>query len=78
MTRIDRYWRQFLASLPAGVEKPDGYYEAASFGTAPEDAAAINLLVLAGIKTASGSILWDYEAEGRRPPRRRASRHRGT
>jgi uncharacterized protein YhfF len=69
ITPIDRYWQQFLASLPDGAQKPEAYYEAAYFGVAPEDAASINPLVLAGTKTASGSILWSYEAEGRRPPR---------
>ena len=69
MTPIDRYWQQFLASFPAGAEAPEAYYEAAYFGVVPEDAASINPLVLAGTKTASGAILWEYEAEGKRPPR---------
>ncbi len=66
--KADRYWEQFLASLPAGAERPAAYYEAFSFGSSSESTRTITPLVLDGIKTATGSLLWVYEAEGRRPP----------
>ena len=64
----DRYWAQFLESLPAHA-RPAHYYEAFSFGTTKESARSIAALVLNGIKTATGSLQWVYEAEGRPPPR---------
>lgn len=66
--KAERYWAQFLASLPPDVERPVTYYEAFSFGSSPESTSSITPLVLDGIKTATGSLLWVYEAEGRRPP----------
>ena len=68
-TNVDRYWEQFLASLPQEAEKPLRYIEAFFFGTKPEGAREISQLVLAGIKTATGSVLWSYEADGKPLPR---------
>jgi uncharacterized protein YhfF len=68
--RVDRYWRQFLDSLPAGQPRPDRYVEAFFFGTKPELAHQITRLVLDGTKTATGSLLWSTEAEGKTPARR--------
>lgn len=69
MTRVERYWRQFLDSLPAGHPKPDGYVEAFFFGTKPEHAHEITRLVLDGEKTATGDALWSREAKGKPIPR---------
>lgn len=68
VTDIDRYWAQFLASLPNGANRPAGYYEAFFFGSSRESCEVITPLVLDGTKTATVSLLWVYEAEGRRPP----------
>ena len=68
-SRADRYWQQYLASLPRGDAPPARYVEAFSFGFTPEDAAEIAELVLAGTKTATGSPLWSYEADGKPVPR---------
>jgi uncharacterized protein YhfF len=70
MTRIDAYWKQFLASLADGEARPDRYAEAFFFGTAPDRAHEITPLVLDGTKTATGALLWALEADGRRPARR--------
>ena len=67
--KADRYWAQFIASLPGDRERPSRYYEAFSFGTSKESAGIITPLVLSGVKTATGSLLWVYEAEGRDPPK---------
>jgi uncharacterized protein YhfF len=40
-----------------------------SFGTSKESARLITPLVLSGVKTATGSLQWLYEAEGRTPPK---------
>jgi uncharacterized protein YhfF len=65
---LDQYWAQFRWSLPASAERPLAYYDAFSFGMTPEEATTIVALVLAGTKTATGSLLWVYEAVGKRPP----------
>jgi uncharacterized protein YhfF len=69
-SRADRYWQQYLASLPRGEDPPARYVEAFSFGFTPEDASEIAELVLDGAKTATGSVLWSYEADGKPLPRR--------
>ncbi len=68
VTPIERYWKQFLRSLPPEAEQPAGYYEAFSFGMDVEDAREIAALVLQGIKTATGALLWSFEADGKTPP----------
>ncbi len=66
--KTHRYWSQFLGSLSPASERPPHYYESFCFGTTPQSAREIAALVLDGIKTATGSLLWVYEAEGKRPP----------
>src|SRR3954451_24596470 len=67
-SKADRYWSQFVQSLPPGAERPERYYEAFHFGTAKEGATEIATLVLQGTKTSTGSLEWVYEAEGRAAP----------
>ena len=66
---VDRYWAQFLASLPNTPVRPRRYHDAFSFGTSKESAKLIAALVLDGTKTATGSLLWVYEAEGKPIPK---------
>ncbi len=66
---VDRYWAQFLDSIPVGQPKPDRYVEAFFFGTKPDRAHEINRLVLDGTKTATGSLLWSVEADGKQHAR---------
>ena len=65
----DRYWQQYLDSLLSGSEKPARYVEAFAFVFTPADASEIAPLVLAGTKSATGSVLWSYEADGKAIPR---------
>lgn len=67
-SRADRYWQQYLASLSGDAEPPPRYLEATGFGFTPEDATEIAKLVLDGTKTATGSFLWSYEADGKPVP----------
>ena len=67
-TNANRYWEQFLASLPNEMESRPRCVESFFFGTKPEDAREISALVLAGAKTATGSVLWAYEADGKPVP----------
>ena len=66
---IERYWNQFLDSLPSDAPRPARYTEATAFGFTPEDADEIAKLVIAGTKTATGSVLWALEADGKPIPR---------
>ncbi len=54
---VNRYWDQFLASLPAETELPSGFVEPVAFGFSCEDATEISKLVLDEIQTATGSVL---------------------
>jgi uncharacterized protein YhfF len=66
---VDRYWNEFLESVPAGQVKPERYVEAFFFGTKPDLAHEITPLVLDGTKTATGSLLWSAEADNKQPAR---------
>ena len=59
----DRYWAQYLESLPPERRPAAPYAEAFFFGIVPADAPAISPLVLDGTKTATGSLFWSYEAD---------------
>ena len=62
-TNVERYWNQYLSSIPHGQEQPSRYVESFSFGFTPADAREIAQLVVNGTKTATGSVLWSYEAD---------------
>jgi len=66
---VDLYWEQFLSSLPSNAQPPAGYLGSDSFGFTEDDARDIAALVLSGAKTATGSLLWAYEADGKEVPR---------
>jgi uncharacterized protein YhfF len=67
-TNVERYWSQYLGSIPRRQEQPSRYVESFSFGFTPADAREIAPLVLSGTKTATGSVLRSYEADKRRLP----------
>lgn len=69
MNEIDQYWERFRNSSAApDLGNPQHYDDAFYFGSSPESAVEIAKLVLAGIKTATGSLVWRYQHEGRRLP----------
>ncbi|MGW4857529.1 ASCH domain-containing protein [Kocuria palustris] len=55
------YWRGVRAEV-SGL--PEQVPEAWAFGAEPAQADELLALVLAGVKSATASSLWDYEAEG--------------
>jgi uncharacterized protein YhfF len=65
----DRYWMQYVQSLPDDVEPPERYVEAFSFGFSPAEASEIAELVLNETKTATGSVLWSFEYDKKPAPR---------
>jgi uncharacterized protein YhfF len=57
------YWQRFLATLPPDSPTHGKSYVAEPFGDSPEMADELGALVMAGVKTATCSALWAYEAE---------------
>ncbi len=68
-TPLKRYWREYLATLPAGADVPSEAPEAWSFCDNQTDADELAGLVQAGIKTATSSLVWAYEAENEPLPK---------
>ena len=62
--KIEAFWQAYLAALPAGAKPALNRYEAWGFGDSPEMADDLGQLVKAGIKTATCSLRWEYEADG--------------
>ena len=66
--RIEAYWQEFLATLPADSPYRDQPYDPDGFGDSPELADELGALVLSGIKTGTCSSVWEWEAEGESLP----------
>lgn len=64
MTTIEAYWLAFLAELPPDSAYRQRHYAADSFGDSPGLADELGELIAAGVKTATCSALWEYEADG--------------
>jgi uncharacterized protein YhfF len=62
--RIEAYWNEFLATQPPDSPYHDRSYIAEGFGDNPALADELAALVLSGVKTATCSALWEWEAEG--------------
>jgi uncharacterized protein YhfF len=65
---IKAFWQHFLASQPDPLAARERFYEAFQIGTGPEDADEGVRLIRCGQKTATSSLLWDYEARGKSLP----------
>jgi uncharacterized protein YhfF len=61
---IKNYWEQFLASLPPDSPYHLKTYVAEGWGDSPAMADELGALIVQGIKTATCSALWEWEAEG--------------
>lgn len=59
-------WAEYLATLPPD-KRPAGYM-AWGFGDSPAMADELGELVLAGHKTATSSLLWEYDHDGEPVP----------
>jgi uncharacterized protein YhfF len=60
-------WEGYLATLPPGAEA--AVYMTWHFGDDEATANELGRLALAGVKTATAGLLWDYEANEEEPPR---------
>ncbi len=66
---VRRYWQSFVKSWAEAGDISSGDYQAWSFGNTPEMADRLGNLVRRGIKTATASLAWAYEAGGESYPR---------
>jgi uncharacterized protein YhfF len=66
---VRKYWQAYLATLPAASPARLVSYDVDSFGDSPVPRASLGELIVAGVKTATCSALWEWEAEDRAPPR---------
>ena len=68
-TYIQTFWQEYQDSLPAGhTHAGRPLPQAWAFGDGPAMADELGALVLDGIKTATCSLVWEYEAEGEPTP----------
>ncbi|HKZ64490.1 MAG TPA: ASCH domain-containing protein [Thermoplasmata archaeon] len=67
-SRVDRYWAQFVDALPEAARRPRRYDWVFHFGS-KASAREIADLVLRGVKTATGSLKWEYDAKGKGIPK---------
>lgn len=58
----EAFWRAYLATLPADAPAQHAVYVAEAFGDNPRLADELAALVLSGVKTATCSALWEWEA----------------
>jgi len=66
--QVKAYWQKFLSLLPPDSTYRAKNYTAEAWGDSPEMAAELGDLIARGIKTATCSALWDWEAEGKPIP----------
>jgi uncharacterized protein YhfF len=65
--QIEQYWQRYLKTLQAQIETQSAYL-VDQFGDSPELANELGQLVIDGVKTATCSALWEWEASGSAPP----------
>jgi uncharacterized protein YhfF len=62
--KVEAYWDEFLKTQPHDSSYHGRSYIAEGFGDNPALADELAALVLSGVKTATCSALWEWEAEG--------------
>jgi uncharacterized protein YhfF len=61
---VASFWAAFRATLPPETRPPAEGYAAWGFGDGGAMADELGALVVAGVKTATASLLWEYEHDG--------------
>jgi uncharacterized protein YhfF len=61
-SKVERFWRAYLETLPEGSPARDETYKVWAFGDGPELADELGALVLTGRKTATCFALWEVVA----------------
>ena len=62
------FWNQFLAQVERPEEAESRFLEAFKVGDCEEDADEGGQLIFSGAKTATSSLLWEYQSAGMNPP----------
>ena len=65
--QVEHYWQTYLTTLPPASSRTEKY-EVEQFGDRPPLADELVNLILQGVKTATCSALWEWEAEGKKTP----------
>ncbi len=60
---VQQFWDFYRATLPEDARPPADDYDAWGFGDSTEMANELGDLVRRGVKTATASLYWEYEAE---------------
>lgn len=60
---VETYWDEFLETRRSESKDLPDRYEAWGFGNTPEMADQLGELVVRGVKTATASLVWSFEAE---------------
>lgn len=60
---VNAYWQQFLATLPPDSPYHSKSYVAEGWGDGPAMADELSALIVQGLKTATCSALWEWQAE---------------
>ncbi len=66
--KTEALWRAYLASLPHTEDAARRFYEVFRIGNSPEGADEGAALIKQGLKTATTSLLWAYEATNKSLP----------
>jgi len=66
--RVRAFWQKYLESLPDSRDAERRFYECFHIGDTPESADAGAELIRSGAKTATSTLLWEYQASGHAPP----------
>jgi uncharacterized protein YhfF len=61
---VEQYWQRYLSTVAANSPIRRDPYAVESFGDTPDLRESLGALILAGVKTATCSSLWEWEAEG--------------
>ena len=61
--QVQAYWKAFVQQRIVESAAVDTGYQVWPFGSSPKMADKLGALVVQGIKTATASLLWSYEAE---------------
>ena len=70
------FWNGYLASLPDPADVTRRLYEVFAIGNTSKSADAGAALIQSGVKTATSSLVWDYEASNKPMPELGLAQHR--
>src|SRR5215216_3096658 len=62
------FWQAYLATTPDAAQRSQRFYETYQIGDTAEDADYGAQLILAGAKTTTSGLLWEYEITRKAPP----------